>query len=95
MKKLLCVLSVVAVVALGIVGALAVVPHAHGNDFKHAQHESCPVYQMGLAHCNAAFSAVISFVFFAFIVWRKTASAFCAEKSPFFFAFLRAPPVSI
>jgi len=45
MRKFLALLTVVGVIVLTFVGALSVVPHAHGHDLDHSTHKSCPVYQ--------------------------------------------------
>jgi len=95
MKKFFSVLTIVAVISLGVVGALAVVPHVHGKDLDHSKHETCPVYQFSLQNLNAAIASFISaavlFLFFYFIHVRKSFS-FAQHFSS---VSLRAPPVLV
>ena len=91
MKKCLAGLSIVAVLFLGIVGALAVIPHTHGHDVDHSKHQSCPVYQFGIQNTHAAVddAVVFSFVFvFCFILFTE-----CQKFSgaSVLFSRLRAP----
>lgn len=94
MKKSLAFLTVLAVLLFGVAGALAVIPHGHGDDFDHSKHASCPVYQAGLhAPAFALFSAV--FAFFLITAARHVSS----EPRFFFFTHLtytslRAPPIT-
>ena len=93
MKKKLSLLLVASILFFGVVGALAVVPHVHGKDFNHSQHETCPVYQFGIGHVHADVfhvAVVAAFFLFCFLVEIQ-------KSSPVFFsrslAHPRAPPV--
>jgi hypothetical protein len=93
MKKLLTIAAIFAIVLLGITGALAVIPHAHGDDFDHSKHQTCPVYQAGL---HAPALALFGVVFSLFLA---AASRYVSGEPLFFFftrlthTSLRAPPV--
>ena len=91
-KKVLAVLIVFFVVVLALVGALSVIPHAHGADFNHSKHPTCPIYQLNL---HAFVAALVSFgcIVFFVLVWRLCRRGpdfirFCFS----FFNYLRAPP---
>ncbi|MBI4353009.1 MAG: hypothetical protein HY593_03690 [Candidatus Omnitrophica bacterium] len=47
MRKFLVVLGVFVVLAAGLGGALALLPHAHSGEIDHAKHQDCPLYQIG------------------------------------------------
>ncbi len=93
MKKILSALTILAVVALGVTGALAVIPHVHSHDLNHSQHTTCPVYQASVGHLDAGLAETpapffIEFVF-AFLVLLPfffTSSVFSSDVR------LRAPP---
>ena len=93
MKKFLVVLTILAVVCLGVLGALAIAPHAHGNDLNHSHHKDCPVYQFGLGNVHAdiaAVNAVIALFLFSYCVaFQKALPIIVSGKS----TFLRGPPV--
>ena len=94
-KKVLAVLIVFFVVILALVGALSVIPHAHGKDFDHSKHQSCPIYQFSL-HAFGAVPTVFkitAIVFFLFYLLRVQDS-FSADFS-YRFSFLRAPPTAV
>ena len=66
-RRALCVLTIAAVVSLGIMGAISVIPHAHGKDRDNTAHGSCPICQFtaqGLSAATVAFNEVIA-IFFA------------------------------
>ncbi len=95
MKKFLAVLTVVFILFLGVVGALSVIPHAHGNDFDHSKHQNCPVYQFSL-HAFGAVPTVFkitAIVFFLFYLLRAQDS-FSTDFSHRF-SFLRDPPIAV
>ena len=95
MKKILAGFVICAVVVLGILGALAIIPHAHGHDTDHSQHETCPVHQFNLIHTGATVTSVfaLSFIFLAaYLEIIKKSFSYIVIRS---FAFLRAPPVLI
>ena|SRR3989338_7537991 len=95
MKKLLAVLTVVFILFLGLIGALSVIPHAHGNDFDHSKHQSCPVYQFSL-HAFGAILTVFKItpvVFFLFYFLRVRDSFW--QDFSYRFSFLRAPPTVV
>lgn len=95
MKKILAGLVIGSVVVLGIIGALAVIPHVHGNDTGHSQHETCPVHQFNLIHTGATVTAIfaLTFIFLAaYLEIVKKSFTYTAVRS---FAFLRAPPALI
>lgn len=92
MKKLLSALILSSFLAMGAVAALSVVPHAHGNDYDHSQHENCPIHQFGLhqAHADILAAAVLGALFLlcGFIEPKKSSSFFFSIP----FGSLRAPP---
>ena len=92
MKKLLTLLTILAIVCLGVVGALAVVPHAHGNDLNHSHHKDCPVYQFGLGHTVADISvinAIVALFLFSYLLaFQKTLPIIVSGKT----TLLRGPP---
>ena len=92
-RKCLAALAIIGVLALGIVGALAVVPHAHDKDYNHSRHETCPVYQFGLSNVHADLfhvDVILALFLFGFLIeTQKSLSIFFSRS----FAYLRAPPV--
>jgi hypothetical protein len=95
MKKFLAGFVLCSVVVLGIIGALAVIPHVHGNDTDHSQHETCPVHQFNLIHTGATVAAVfvLTFIFLAACLEIvKKSFIYISVRS---FALLRAPPAGI
>ena len=93
MKKSLALLAVFSIFALGAVGALSAVPHVHGKDVNHSQHETCPVHQFGLGnvHADVSHISVLAALFlFCFLIELPKSSAVVFSRS---FAHLRAPPV--
>ncbi len=92
MKKLLAVLTVVAVIALGVIGALAVTPHAHGGDLTHSQNKDCPVYQFGLGHAHAdivTVNVVVALFLFAYCITIQKSLPYVVSGR---ISFLRGPP---
>ncbi len=94
MKKFLAVVTIVFILFLGVVGALSVIPHAHGNDFDHSKHQNCPVYQFSLHAFGALLTVfkITTIVFFLFYLLRVRDS-FSTDFS-YRFSFLRAPPLA-
>jgi len=91
-KKTLAVLLVCFVVLLALLGALSVLPHAHGNDFDHSTHKSCPVYQFSL-HDSAAILVTFCFIVAGFFVgYLIPAQEFFLIQPSHRFASPRAPP---
>lgn len=88
MKKFLVCLSVLAIACVSITGALAIVPHGHGDDLDHSQHESCPVYQAGL-QSTVFIVAVWAFALFLHVAVRHE------SREPFFLFFTRLTPASL
>ena len=92
MKKALSVLTILAIICLGVLGALAVLPHAHGNDLNHSHHKDCPVYQFGLDNVHAdivTINAVIALFLFSYsLLFQKTLPIVVSGK----ISFLRGPP---
>ena len=91
-KKLLSVQTILGIVCLGVLGALAVIPHTHGNDLNHSHHKDCPVYQFGLGH-TAADSSVVNviialFLFSYLVAFQKTLPIIVSGK----ISLLRGPP---
>lgn len=94
MKKTLSALIVLTVLSCSIIGALSVLPHVHGKDFNHSQHETCPVHQFGLSHVHADVfhvDAAIGLFLFCFLIEAPKAFVFF---TPRIFARLRAPPTA-
>ena len=93
MKKALSLVVILSVLFLGIVGALAVIPHVHGKDFNHSQHETCPVYQFGIGNVHADVfhvDVIVALFLFCFLIEiQKILPVFFSRS----FAHLRAPPV--
>ena len=89
---MLVVLTVLGVLCLGILGALAVIPHAHGNDLNHSHHKDCPVYQFGLGHTVADVSvinAIVALLLFSYLIaFQKTLPIIVSGK----ISLLRGPP---
>ena len=92
MKKFLAVLAVLAIACVSVTGALAVIPHAHGSDFDHSQHKTCPVHQVGLSGVQAAF--VQALIFFFTLAACSLVFISKAFNEHFFSStlFLRGPP---
>jgi hypothetical protein len=93
MRKFLSVLGILAVLCVSVTGALAVIPHGHGDDLDHSKHAACPIFQAGIL--SAGF--ILATVGFAALFY-KAARHISIEPSFFFFtrstyASLRAPPV--
>ena len=92
MKKTLSLLVVLSVLSFGAVGALSVVPHVHGKDFNHSQHETCPIYQFGVGnvHADAFFAGIVIALFLlCFLIQTQKSLVVFLSRS---FACLRAPP---
>jgi hypothetical protein len=95
MKKFFSILLVFSVVLLALLGALAVLPHAHPGDFNHSQHPACPVYQLalhafdGLVLCWGLLCLVFVWTFFSTKKFLVLVSCFSSNIS------LRAPPLSV
>ena len=92
MKKSLALLAALSVFALGAVGALSVIPHVHGKDLNHSQHETCPVHQFGHGNVHADVSHVsilVAFFLLCFLIELHKSSFVDFSRS---FAYLRAPP---
>ena len=93
MKKTLSLVVVLSVLFFGVVGALSVIPHVHGKDFNHSQHETCPVYQFGVSNVHADVShvaVIITLFLFCFLIEIHKSLTIALSRS---FAHLRAPPV--
>ncbi len=92
MKKLFILFLTAATVSFGTMGALSLLPHSHGNDFNHAQHETCPVYQAGIAGKNFTATIFVWTIFLASALFiEKISPVFIYFKQPRFSP-LRAPP---
>ena len=93
MRKFLAGLVSALVLSAAVVGALSVLPHAHGDDLDHSKHQTCPVYQFGLHDSSSEATAtfvfgvlwIVAFLVVSFQIFRTPAS-----RS---FLLLRAPPV--
>ena len=95
MRKMLCVLTLAAVLCLGIMGSLSVIPHAHGKDDDHATHSSCPICQFtiqGFSATAVTFSEVITLSIVLFCLVNR--STFC-DKFSYQLIPARGPPVLI
>ena len=93
MKKILSVFVVSSVLFLGIIGALSVVPHVHGKDSNHSQHETCPVHQFGVSNVHVDIfhtSIVVALFLLCLLIEIQRSSVVVFSRS---FAYLRAPPV--
>lgn len=92
MKRILAIIGIVTILAMGLVGALSVVPHSHGKDFNHSQHENCPIHQFS----HVGFSAITAlFAHLIFFFLRAYIHGFERVTSTFFtinYSYLRAPP---
>ncbi|MGH7197572.1 MAG: hypothetical protein ACREH5_02370 [Candidatus Omnitrophota bacterium] len=92
MRKFLTVLFIFALAALSMTGALAVIPHGHGDDLDHSRHASCPVHQAGL-QTTAFVLAVWAFALLLQVAVRhELAESFFISFSRFNSPSLRAPP---
>mgnify|MGYP001608714618 CR=1 len=69
MKKSLAVLILLSVLSMGLVGALSIVPHVHGDDFDHSKHTACPIYQVGIHGLEAVVTGFLSVFVFSAIVF--------------------------
>jgi len=94
-KKALVVLAIFAVVCLGVVDALAVIPHTHGHDLNHSHHETCPVFQLSLCNVHADvfhLNVIITLFLLSYLIEFQKSLFVIFSRS---FAYLRAPPVLI
>ena len=93
MKKFFVVLTVLAVICLGILGGLAALPHAHDNDLDHSQHKDCPVYQFGLGNVHADIAVInaviVLFLFLFCTTFQTSLPVVVSGKS----TLLRSPPI--
>ena len=93
MKKILSLVVVSSVLIFGLVGALSVIPHAHGKDLDHSQHQTCPVYQFGVSNVHGDVfhvATIVTIFLLCFLIEiQKSSTAFFSRS----FAHLRAPPV--
>ena len=95
MKKLLSILTIIAVVSLGIMGALSAIPHTHGKDDDHATHNSCPICQFtiqGFSATTITFNEVTTLSFV--LVCPVNISSLCSKLS-YQVIPARGPPVLI
>lgn len=95
MKKFLAGLVICSVVVLGIIGALAVIPHVHGNDTDHSQHETCPIHQFNLIHTGATVATVFTLIFIFLAAYLEIVKKSFVYTSVHLFASLRAPPALV
>lgn len=61
MRKILALPLLALVFSAAVLGALSVIPHAHGDDLDHSKHQTCPVYQQGLQDSSADVAACFTF----------------------------------
>ena len=95
MRRVLCILTIVAVVCLGVMGSLSVISHTHGKDGGHATHNSCPICQFtiqGFSATAVTFSEVITLSFVLFCLVNR--STLC-DKLSYQLIPARGPPVLI
>lgn len=92
MKKSLAVLAIVAVFSLGIIGALAIVPHIHGDDTDHSKNQGCAVHQAATVILGGSVSIFVLICGFAFVarIVSDGEQAFVSYSTSSLF--LRAPP---
>ena len=95
MKKSLALLVLLSFFSMGMVGALSVVPHVHGDDFTHSKHASCPIHQIGAHGIQAvingfASTLAFSFVFYLFVFANQPIVPFLVRLFS-----VRAPPAHL
>ena len=94
LRKIFAPVLVAGVIFAAFLGALSVLPHAHGDDLDHSSHKSCPVYQKGSQSSDAVLT-----VFQLFLAAAASAFILFHASDPVFFrthdyAYLRAPPAA-
>jgi hypothetical protein len=67
MKKSPALFILFAVLFMGMVEALSLIPHTHGDDFNHSKHSACPIYQAGLHGLEAVTDSLCSAVLFSLV----------------------------
>lgn len=92
MKKLTTIFIISAVLCMGVVGALALMPHAHGEDLDHSQHSSCAVHQFAQSGIQTDAAQGNFFIALFFVCYLL----FLQKSSPVVFSrltqSLRGPP---
>lgn len=53
MRRALCVITIAAIICLGIMGAVSIIPHTHGKDSDQSKHSSCPICQFNIQGFSA------------------------------------------
>ena len=95
MRRALCILTIAAVVCLGIMGAISIIPHTHSKGHDNASHDSCPICQFtiqGFSATAIAFSevAILSFVLFCLVSISTLCGTLSYQLIP-----ARGPPILI
>jgi hypothetical protein len=92
MKKSLAIFVLFCVLLSGGIAALSLVPHVHGDDFDHSEHQTCPIHQVSVHHFDAAIFAVgiVMGLLILFYLLRSEPTFFCRFSNRFIS--LRAPP---
>jgi hypothetical protein len=94
-SKVLAVFLILTVALAGGLQAASLLPHAHGNDFNHSAHSTCPVHQAQQGHFFAVDNSAPPQAPEPFFSSAPVAAgSFPAAQTLFFQEYLRAPPVS-
>lgn len=72
LKRFLACLAIAAVLTVGVLCGLSLLPHTHGDDLDHSQNPHCPVHLVAGGHVDAVavspISLVITLVFFCLVL---------------------------
>jgi hypothetical protein len=93
-KKLFSAFFLAAFLFAGLAGALSIVPHVHGQDTDHSEHQDCALYQLSLSHfeAEAVLGSLPACVFLA--LWSVFLRPRSSSSHVRFFIPGRAPPTS-
>lgn len=91
--KRLPIILLILVAAMSVMAGVSFLPHSHGGDFSHSQHQDCPFYQ--LSHFFIDHSGDVPLLLLCSVVVAGFLLSY--RLNPSVFSFLRfegrAPPV--
>ncbi len=95
LRKPLALLLFLSILSVGMVGALSVIPHVHGDDFNHSKHASCPIHQLVQHGFQAVIGGFGTAIVFSFVVCLLVFIDRPVIALPIRFFSVRAPPATL
>jgi hypothetical protein len=95
LRRPLALLLFLSILSVGMVGALSVVPHVHGDDFDHSKHASCPIHQLGQHGFQAVIDGFGTAIAISFAFYLLVFIDLPVISLPTRFFSVRAPPVAL